>query len=90
MKRDSLSLLEGVSTRWSRYGARQFSSVIPAKAGIQYSAAPPGLLGRPPSRAMTRMFESIGPRSAWSMAGVAIFVIIVFPDAAHGGEETIE
>ncbi len=34
-------------------------AVIPAKAGIQYSAATLGLLGRPLSRAMTRLCDAM-------------------------------
>jgi hypothetical protein len=52
------------------------SVVIPAKAGIQYPAAPPGLLDRPPEpvigpakgrtrwRAMTPMLDSVRAKSA--------------------------
>jgi len=39
--------LEGVSVRRNWYGARPFSCVIPANAGIQYTAASPGLLDCP-------------------------------------------
>src|SRR5215471_12961844 len=39
--------LEGVSVKRNWYGARPFSCVIPAKAGIQYTGASPGLLDCP-------------------------------------------
>jgi hypothetical protein len=38
-------------------GCHPLSGVIPAKAGIQYPAASPGLLDRPLSRAMTPVFD---------------------------------
>jgi len=41
-------------------------TVIPAKAGIQYSAATLGLLGRRLSRAMTRLCDAMRPKSALS------------------------
>ena len=52
------------------YRAHQLCSVIPAKAGIQYSAASPGLLDRPLSRAMTRLCDFIGTKFALERVSV--------------------
>src|SRR5215467_4855924 len=78
--------LERVSVKWNRYCACQFSGVNPAKAGIQYSPASRELPGRPlelvigPAegrtrwRAMTRLRDSIGTKSARVIAGRHYYV----------------
>jgi hypothetical protein len=46
-------VLVRIPVEWNRYCSHHLYGVIPAKAGIRYSAAPPALLDRPPSQAMT-------------------------------------
>jgi tripartite-type tricarboxylate transporter receptor subunit TctC len=61
--------------KWNRCCAYQFSGVIPAKAGIRYSAPPLGLLDRPLSRAMTRLFDSIRAKLAPAALAVGILAV---------------